>query len=129
MKNFIFLTALLFLISCGKTQDKKETQSALQLSGIQNTGVNLATLTQGSQKYVVVTCSNQSQATNAQRAAELNNLLRSVQNGQYVNFTIVGAVITPTQMQSLIQQATMNLNYNSYGNQCPSNYLAGLPIY
>lgn len=127
MKNLILLTSLVFLFSCGKTKEKKEAQTSLQLSGIQSTGVNLGAASQGNQKYVVVTCSNQASATNTQRASELNNLLLSIQNGSYVNFTIVGTVITPTQMQTLLRQASQNLSY-SYGNHCPSNYLASIPV-
>lgn len=127
MKNLILLVSLFILCACGKGQDKKETQTSLQLSGIQSTGINLGAATQGNQKYVVVTCSNQTVVSNSQRVAEINNLLRSIQNGSYVNFTIVGAVITPVQMQTLLQQASQNLNY-SYGSQCPSNYLASILV-
>lgn len=127
MKNLILLSSLVFLFSCGKIQEKKESQTSLQLNGIQGTGVNLAAATQGNQKYVVVTCSNQSSANNTQRATELNNLLQSLQNGSYVNFTIVGTVISPAQMQTLLQQASQSLSF-SYGNQCPSSYLASIPV-
>lgn len=129
MKTIIFVASLIFLISCGKVEEKKKvSQTSLQLNGIQSTGVNLGSVEQGMQKYLLVTCTNQTQATNASRLNEINNLKNSLQNGSYVNFTITGVTVSPSQMNTLLQQASQTLSMFSNYPQCPSNVLASLPV-
>lgn len=128
MKNFIFIASLIFLFSCGKVEEKKKVaQTSLQLNGLQSTGVNLGSGTQGMQKYLLVTCTN-SQATNSQRLTEINKLQSSFQSGSYVNFTIVGVEVSPSQMNTLLQQAAQTLSMFSNYPQCPSNILASVPV-
>jgi hypothetical protein len=127
MKSIFILFSVLILSACGKNQEKV-TQSSLQLSGIQSTGVNLGATTKNGQRVVVVTCSGQSMATNAQRQMQLSQLQMSFKNGSFVNFTIAGLVLSPMVMQNLLQQAIQSLNFSMLPNQCPADIIALAPV-
>ena len=125
MKTLVLISALMFLVACGK--DSKESSRDFSLSALQNQGVYFQSYGQS----LVIYCSSNGSTTNQTRLNTLQNFMNSigVDNSKTLYYEMNGMQIEPYRMKSLLQQAISSLQQGPYGNNTyynGSNYGSGL---
>lgn len=128
MKFLMILLSLFMLVSCGKSDSKKKSQSAFENAYSQmktqflSSGLDIIDM----EGVVIISCADNYRTSNQQRINSLNSLVLFIQQNHIELFEFEnGTILRPAQFYNLIAGAINTLQY-SYAQTCPSSQLAGV---